>query len=130
CILSRQSISRLRRSFRRHERQSNEHCSSTPMSPRRTRSSVGCCSSITGIGRRQSASSDEPLRSIRISLRRVWITPFCSSHPVARSMLQQLQAADEKRFVCFYTVGLIYHVLGEDEKALAALERGYQTRTG
>ncbi len=49
---------------------------------------------------------------------------------IARSMLQQLQAAAEKRFVCFYTVGLIYHVLGEDEKALAALERGYQTRTG
>ena len=48
----------------------------------------------------------------------------------ARSMLQQLHAAAEKRFVCFFNVASVHNALGEKDAAIAALERGFETRTG
>ena len=48
----------------------------------------------------------------------------------ARSMLQQLHAAAEKRFVCFFNVASVHHALGEDDQALASLNRAFDTRTG
>jgi serine/threonine-protein kinase len=48
----------------------------------------------------------------------------------ARSLLTELEAAAEKRFVCFFNVATVHAALGEKENAISALERAFIDRSG
>ena len=48
----------------------------------------------------------------------------------ARELLRELQAAAEKRFVCFFNVATLHAALGDQEKAFEDLERAIRDRSG
>lgn len=48
----------------------------------------------------------------------------------ARSLLRELQAAAEKRFVCFFNVATVHGALDEPDKAFEDLERAIRDRSG
>lgn len=50
--------------------------------------------------------------------------------PEARDVLKELQAAAEKRFVCFFNIATVHAALGEKEKAFEDLDRAIRDRSG
>ena len=48
----------------------------------------------------------------------------------AETLMSELQAAAEKRFVCFFNIATVHTALGEKEKAFEDLERAIRDRSG
>ena len=79
------------------------------------------------------ASAGKVVAMTKVPVPRAWAA-YVYAHSgrtaEARSLLQELQAAAEKRFVCFFNVATLHGVLGEKEKAFEDLERAIRDRSG
>ena len=72
---------------------------------------------------------------IKITTHPVFLAQAAAAYAIAgkketaRTMLRDLEAQAEKRYVCGYNVGCVYATLGDKEQAFAWLEKGYLARS-
>lgn len=79
------------------------------------------------------ASAEKVIAMSKVPVPRAWaayVYARSGRTGEARSLLQELQAAAEKQFVCFFNVATVHAALGEKEKAFEDLERAIRDRSG